>query len=132
MSMESQTGRNTVFDILRIVFATLVILAHAPEMLDGNRSRELFVRLTHSSMTLGDLSVDGFFLLSGFLIVKSWERNPTWADFLRNRTLRIVPGYLVAALLSTAVVGLLALVPHPFFIILRKCFLLASYSFASQ
>ena len=100
--------RNRVFDLLRILFAVLVILAHAPEMLDGNRSRELFTRLTHSSMTLGDVSVDGFFLLSGYLLIMSWQRKPVVLDFLLNRFLRIVPGYVVAATLSTIAVGLLA------------------------
>lgn len=105
--------RNRQFDVLRITFATLVLLAHAPELTDGNTSRELFTRLTHSNVTFGTLAVDGFFLLSGYLIVQSWA-DGLW-DFLRNRVLRIVPGYLVAVLLTTAVVGLLAPgVPHFF------------------
>jgi peptidoglycan/LPS O-acetylase OafA/YrhL len=100
--------RNHQFDFLRILFATLVILAHAPELTDGNNSREIFSRLTHSHVSFGALGVDGFFLLSGFLIVNSWQQNPELLNFLRKRLLRIIPGYLVAALLSTLVVGLLA------------------------
>jgi peptidoglycan/LPS O-acetylase OafA/YrhL len=64
--------------------------------------------MTGSDLTFGTVAVDGFFLLSGFLIVKSWDRNPSLANFLKNRVLRIVPGYLVAAILSTLVVGILA------------------------
>jgi peptidoglycan/LPS O-acetylase OafA/YrhL len=52
--------------------------------------------------------VDGFFLLSAYLIVKSWQQRPDLILFLRNRMLRILPGYFVAALLSTLVVGWLA------------------------
>ncbi len=104
----SKAGRNQVFDLLRLFFATLVLLAHSSEFIDGNRSRELFSRLTHSDMSAGALGVDGFFLLSGFLIVQSWQRDPEFFNFLRKRVLRIVPGYLVAVLLSTLVVGLLA------------------------
>jgi peptidoglycan/LPS O-acetylase OafA/YrhL len=108
-------GRNRLFDVLRIVFATLVLLAHAPELTDGNRSRELFNRLTHSGMTFGELAVDGFFLLSGFLIVQSWQLDPEFLNFLRKRLLRIVPGCVVATILSILVAGWLApSVPHFF------------------
>jgi peptidoglycan/LPS O-acetylase OafA/YrhL len=61
------------------------------------------------------LAVDGFFLLSGFLIARSWDHDPELLNFLRKRLLRIVPGYLVAVILSTIAVGLLAPgVPHFF------------------
>lgn len=110
-----QTRRNYQMDLMRICLATCVLLSHAVEITDGNRSREILCRLTHSNMTFGKLGVDGFFILSGYLIVQSWQRTPKVFNFLRNRVLRIVPGYLVAALLSTLVVGLLAPgVPHFF------------------
>jgi hypothetical protein len=60
---------------------------------DGNRSREIFTHLTHSDVTFGTFGVDGFFLLSGYLIVRSWQLNPDLFSFLRNRVLRIFPGY---------------------------------------
>ena len=100
--------RNHQFDLMRILFATCVLLSHAPEITYGNPSRELLYRLTRSGATFGAFGVWGFFLLSGFLIVQSWQRNPDLSSFVQKRILRIVPGYLVAALLSTAVVGLLA------------------------
>lgn len=106
--MRALKQRNNLFDLLRITFAILVLLAHAPEQTDGNRSREIFSRLTGADITFGVLAVDGFFLLSGFLIARSWASNPKLSDFLRNRFLRIVPGYVCAAILSTLVVGYLA------------------------
>jgi peptidoglycan/LPS O-acetylase OafA/YrhL len=109
------TVRNNLFDLMRIIFAVLVILSHAPQLTDGNTSREPFERLTHSGLTLGTIAVDGFFILSGFLIVKSWQRDPELGNFLRNRVLRIVPGYVVAVLLTTLVVGIVAPgMPHFF------------------
>lgn len=59
-------------------------------------------------MTLGSVGVDGFFLLSGYLIVMSWISRPKLGTFLQKRMLRILPGYFVAAILSTIVVGLAA------------------------
>jgi peptidoglycan/LPS O-acetylase OafA/YrhL len=106
--LRRQKNRNHQFDLLRILFATLVLLSHAPEITDGNRSRELFSRFTRSPITFGALGVDGFFVLSGYLIVQSWLGDPEFLNFLRKRFLRIVPGYLVAVVLSTLAVGLLA------------------------
>lgn len=100
--------RNHSFDLLRIFFATLVLLAHAPEMTEGDGNRELLARLTHTPFNFGALAVDGFFLLSGYLIVKSWIRDPHLGSYLRKRVLRIVPGYIVAAVVCITMVGLLA------------------------
>ena len=114
--MQAKAGRrNPRMDLLRVLLALCVLLAHAPELTDGNNTRELLARITHTSFTFGELGVHGFFLLSGFLIVQSWEHHPELFNFLWKRVLRILPGYLVAALLSTLVVGLLAPgVPHFF------------------
>jgi peptidoglycan/LPS O-acetylase OafA/YrhL len=59
-------------------------------------------------MALGTLGVDGFFLLSGYLIVKSWLSKPNLLDFAVKRFLRIGPGYAVAVIVGTLVVGLVA------------------------
>jgi peptidoglycan/LPS O-acetylase OafA/YrhL len=101
-------ARNHQFDALRIVFATLVLLSHAFELTDGSASRELLSRATHGATTFGGFAVDGFFLLSGFLIVQSWDKYPHFWDFLSKRLLRIVPGYAVAIALSTLAAGTLA------------------------
>lgn len=92
------------FDLLRLVFASLVILSHSPELVDGNRSRELLTR-AFGTISFGELGVAGFFVLSGYLIVQSWERTPRVWPFLRKRIARIYPGYLVAALLGGLVFG---------------------------
>ena len=111
-------------DLLRLLFAALVLLAHAPEIADGNEFRELLFRLTHA-ISFGSLAVDGFFILSGYLIVRSWVTSPSLLAYLRRRVLRIVPGYLVAVLVSTLVIGLVApAVPH-FFRSLDKSYLMS-------
>ncbi len=87
------------------MLAGLVLLSHSFELKDGNRNREIFTRLFHNSYTFGDLAVCGFFLLSGYLIVQSWQRNPALLDFLRKRVLRIYPGFIVALIVSVFVAG---------------------------
>ncbi len=89
---------------LRIVFALLVILSHSPELIDGDRHRELLTRLFHT-ISFGEFAVNGFFILNGYLIVKSWQSRPVISDYLKKRFLRIVPGFAVAYLISTFIVG---------------------------
>jgi peptidoglycan/LPS O-acetylase OafA/YrhL len=98
------THDRNCFDLLRLIFASLVILSHAYELIDGNRNRELLTRVFHT-ISFGELAVDGFFVLSGFLITMSWEADKQPAAFLRKRVLRIYPGYAVAFLFSVFVVG---------------------------
>ncbi len=131
MTRPPLSHRNNPFDLLRIVFATLVLLSHASELTDGNRSRELLYRFTRSGLTFGQVAVDGFFLLSGYLIVQSWLGDPQLVNFLRKRVLRIVPGYLVAVVLSTVAVGLLAPGVTPFFSRIDGSFLKSAFLLTS-
>ena len=98
----AQHGNN--FNLLRFLFAALVIVSHAPELQDGDRSNELLSRL-FGSISFGDLAVDSFFILSGFLIVKSWVSQPRVGCFLASRLLRIYPGFIAASLFCAFVVG---------------------------
>lgn len=92
------------FNLLRLLLAFMVMLSHAPELQDGGRGRELLTQLFHT-LSFGELAVDGFFLLSGYLIVQSWAHVPVPGLFLKKRILRIYPGFIVASLLCIFIVG---------------------------
>ena len=64
----------------------------------------LYQRLAGTSFTLGTVAVDAFFLISGFLIVMSWERSSSPLSYLWKRIARIVPGYVCATLIGLFVV----------------------------
>ena len=98
--------RDNQFNFLRLLLASLVLLAHSPELTDGDRHREPLTRL-FGTLSSGELAVTGFFLLSGFLIVQSWQRRPHLGRFLASRVLRIYPGFAVASLVSVLVAGAL-------------------------
>ena len=102
-------SRDNNFGLLRLICASLVVVGHVPEAIDGNRSRELLTLITHNPrFSLGDIAVDAFFVVSGFLILQSWERSKSIGDFLKKRVLRIYPGFIVAFLISAFVVGAVA------------------------
>lgn len=102
-----QKRHNNNFNLCRLILASLVIFSHVPEVIDGNRSRELLTRIFHT-VSLGEVAVDGFFVLSGYLIVQSWLSAPRIGDYLQKRLLRIFPGFIVASLICALVVGPLA------------------------
>jgi peptidoglycan/LPS O-acetylase OafA/YrhL len=56
-------------------------------------------------MSLGEVAVDGFFLVSGYLIAKSFAERPGLWPYLLKRTARIVPGYLVSFWLCVLVLA---------------------------
>ncbi len=97
-------GRDNNFSFIRLLLAGLVLLSHSPELKDGNRHREILTRLFHT-VSFGEVAVTGFFLLSGYLIVQSWQHNPNIFDFLKKRALRIYPGFIVASIVCVFVVG---------------------------
>lgn len=87
--------RDNGFGALRLAFATMVLLSHGPELIDGDRHREILTQI-FGSLSFGELAVDGFFVISGALITASWMNAAAWQDFLWRRVMRIYPGFLAA------------------------------------
>jgi peptidoglycan/LPS O-acetylase OafA/YrhL len=85
------------FDLIRLAAALQVAFTHT--LLDlGMADRGSPVRIV-TDMFPG---VPIFFFISGFLISKSFEKNPVLREFALNRFLRIYPGLAVCFLLSLA------------------------------
>jgi len=98
-------NRENNFGALRLLFAMSVIFSHSPELMDGNKSREWFSQIFGTSLTLGAVAVDGFFIVSGYLIAMSFCRSKKVGDFWLRRVARIYPGFLLAYVFSFVVVG---------------------------
>lgn len=106
-TLPTQATKNQQYNninFLRLLLASLVLVSHAPELADGDQRRELLHHF-FASVSFGGLAVMGFFVLSGFLIVKSWERKPNLSDFFKKRIERIYPGFAVALFISVLVIA---------------------------
>jgi len=101
------SSRNN-FDFLRFFLAALVILSHSFPLLYGSKEWEPLYRVTRHQVEAGAVAVDGFFIISGFLIAQSWMCGKGLGDFIRKRFRRIYPGFAVALLFCVLVVGPLA------------------------
>ncbi len=97
-------GRDNALGLLRLTFATLVIVSHTPEITDGDRSREPLSRI-FGTISFGELAVDAFFVISGYLIVASYLHSPTIRNYLQKRLTRIYPGFVIASLVSLLIVA---------------------------
>jgi len=100
---EKTATRDNNFDFLRFMAATQVILYHT-FALSGNYSGTLwnsYKRLLSDS----GLGVSVFFIISGFLILKSRMDSPGLLEYLKKRVLRIAPGLALAVAFCVLVVG---------------------------
>jgi peptidoglycan/LPS O-acetylase OafA/YrhL len=95
------------FGVIRLMLASLVIFGHSPELIDGNRSREPLTEM-FGVLTLGEAAVNGFFLVSGYLLVASILSSQSLRDYFVKRITRIYPGFIVASLVCVLIVAPLA------------------------
>ena len=96
--------RKNNFGALRLLFANLVIYYHSYFLIDGDARRDILYKVS-GTIPVGTVAVSGFFLISGYLVVKSYTNSVSVKDYLVKRLLRIWPGYAVAFLISVLVVA---------------------------
>lgn len=86
------------FDFLRWFFAFSVVIYHLI-ILTGN----IFLKPL-SKIINGDAAVCGFFIISGFLVTRSWILKKEIKKYSTNRMRRLLPGYLSVVFIS--IIGL--------------------------
>jgi peptidoglycan/LPS O-acetylase OafA/YrhL len=91
------------FDAIRIAMALLVVWSHSFALYFGTEANEPLSLLTAGVANAGNIAVDVFFIVSGFLILKSFTRSRSYWSFLKKRIARILPGFMVATSLCAFV-----------------------------
>lgn len=90
--------RTNNFDAMRILAAVTVIYGHAHPL-----------AMVPDPVVMGNsvqaLAVKIFFVISGFLVARSWQADPNAVRYLAKRSLRIFPGLLFLLLLTIFALG---------------------------
>lgn len=87
------------FDFLRIFFCANILFSHLAEL---SQSKSLAFIFSYVNASLG---VQGFFVISGFLVAKSYTNTPSLKQYFIKRAKRILPAYFFVILSSTIVLS---------------------------
>ena len=97
--MQDITKNN--FDFLRVLLAFIVFVGHLGT-LSASKDLKIF---EHSPI---EIAVFGFFIVSGFLIARSYDRSSSLKSYLKKRIKRIVPAYLLVVFLCAILLSLVS------------------------
>lgn len=98
-SQPGTTHPGNNFDAIRVVAALMVLYSHHYAL--TGQAEPTFFGLT----TLGALAVNIFFVISGYLVTASWQRDPSVWRFALRRFLRIWPALTAVILLAAYGLG---------------------------
>ncbi|MEM8673261.1 MAG: acyltransferase [Cyanobacteria bacterium P01_G01_bin.67] len=89
-----QISRKNNFDLIRLLAALIVLIGHTGYV----SQNEAF--LDFSRIFSSKVAVDSFFIISGFLIFRSFENSSSLGSYIKKRVKRIVPGYAAVIIIS--------------------------------
>jgi peptidoglycan/LPS O-acetylase OafA/YrhL len=89
-----QIEQKNCFDFLRFFFALQILFYHIA-VLSQNENLRFFAKIFNAN-----LAVKGFFIISGFLVAKSYVNTTSLKTYIIKRAKRILPAYLFVVLLA--------------------------------
>lgn len=99
--------KNNALTLTRFLLAVAVVCSHSFP-LGGIVRHEPLAAFSRGQVDFGSLAVDGFFILSGILITRSYESTKNFLSFAWRRALRILPALWASLALVALVFGPLA------------------------
>ncbi|PHS25323.1 MAG: acyltransferase [Robiginitomaculum sp.] len=87
---------------VRLLMALGVLLGHSFVVFLGNTGPEPLILF---DITISYAAVNGFFILSGLLITRSFDRRPDVVRFIVARALRLFPALIVLSLVAVMIFG---------------------------
>ena len=105
LSLQDFDGnRNNNFTLIRLVFAWLVLFGHSFAIQPTHGLENPLNAIFQGSVWIGEFAVNGFFVISGFLVCASLQ-NRGVKDYVISRTVRILPALVVCVAVSVFVLG---------------------------
>jgi peptidoglycan/LPS O-acetylase OafA/YrhL len=103
-ALKDERHRGNGFTFLRLVFALCVLYAHSFAF--GPVPEPLW-QLSNGTLAISGIAVDGFFVISGFLVWRSMRASAGPWTYLAKRGLRLLPALVVVMVLSVVMGALL-------------------------
>ncbi len=97
--------RHNNLNIIRLFASLLVLYMHSFSVCIGDQRQDITGILTGYKQLSGGLAVDIFFIISGFLICRSYDRSKSLWAYVKARFLRIWPLLFVVVCLTTFIIG---------------------------
>jgi peptidoglycan/LPS O-acetylase OafA/YrhL len=98
-------GADNNLNLIRFLAALLVLVSHSYSIVSGDPKDEPLTDIL--GRNLGSVAVDVFFVISGFLISKSFYRRRSISDYFLSRFLRIYPALIFSSLIVVVILGLI-------------------------
>lgn len=97
-------NRNNNFTLIRIFFAWLVLYGHSYAIEKSHGIVDPLNTIFKGSIWIGAIAVNGFFVISGFLVAASFVRRGL-LNYLLSRFLRIYPALIVCVFFTVFILG---------------------------
>ena len=110
---EAAIDRKNNLNIIRLVASLMVLYMHSFAICLGVQDKDIMDVLTRHQAQSGGVAVYIFFIISGFLICRSYDRSKSLWSYTKARFLRIWPLYFIVVTVYTFVIGAL-LTDYPF------------------
>ncbi len=119
-TLSKELLKKNSFDFLRFIFATSVIFSHSFSLKAGMNLLEPLSLTAQIYKNFGNVAVFSFFILSGFLLTRSWILKPNTLTFFKKRISRIFPGIIVATLVTILILGFFSGIPYQEYILHKQ------------
>lgn len=97
--MNSRGRSPNSFDAIRLLAAFAVLVSHHFALVGSREPR------VSGFGTLGVFALTIFFVISGYFVASSWDRDPDALRYLRKRVLRILPALTIVVAVSIVIIG---------------------------
>ena len=96
-------GRENNFDFMRFMAALFVIFHHSFYL--SPSIHEPLLTFTNEHYHIGSICVAIFFIISGFLITRSFDRSRDFLEYVTSRVLRIYPALIIVVFCTVFIIG---------------------------